>query len=88
MQNIYTLAKQEFNYSERRYKAMLNRRGGLETAKRLLKSKKILQGYSTLHDAGRLDFTVEELVLNPEYSSLFTAKELHIDSEGLKKLSL
>lgn len=84
MEEIYQLAKQECHYSARRYLAMLRRRGGLETAKRLLHSKNISQGYSVLRDAGRLDLTVEALVTKPEYSALFTAEEKHIASERLK----
>jgi hypothetical protein len=88
MEEIYQRAKQECHYSARRYKAMLTRRGGLETAKRLLHSKKISQGYTTLRDAGRLDLTVEALVLKPEYSVLFTTEEKHIAGERLKMFKL
>ena len=88
MEEIYQLAKQECHYTARRYLAMLRRRGGLETAKRLLKSKKISQGYTVLRDAGRLDLTVEALVTKPEYSVLFTAEEKHIAAERLKMFTL
>jgi len=84
MEEIYQLAKQECHYSARRYLAMLRRRGGLETAQRLLHSKKISQGYITLRDADRLDLTVETLVLKPEYSELFTNEEKQIASNRLK----
>lgn len=88
MEEIYQLAKQECHYSARRYLAMLRRRGGLETAKRLLHSKKISDGYKTLKDCGCLNLTVEALITKPEYKELFTSEEIHIAQERLKMFNL
>lgn len=82
---IYQLAKQECHYSARRYLAMLRRRGGVETAKRLLHSKKISEGYKTLKEYGRLDLTVEALVIKQEWRELFTMEEIQIATKRLKE---
>ncbi|MCJ7448694.1 MAG: hypothetical protein MUO72_13475 [Bacteroidales bacterium] len=84
MEEIYQLAKQECHYSARRYKAMLNRLGGLATAKRLL-HKKISKGFIVLRDAGRLDLTAEALVCQPQWRELFTSEELQIAQERIRK---
>jgi hypothetical protein len=87
MLNIYELAKKECNYTARRYLQMLRRRGGLETAKRLLHSKysnKASAGYIALRECGRLDLTVEALVIKMEWRELFTPEEINIATKRLK----
>jgi len=88
MEDIYHMAKRELHYSARRYLAMLRRRGGVETAKRLLHSKQIAQGYTILEEANRLDLTVEALVLKPEWRELFTSEELQIAQKRLNEYHL
>lgn len=82
MLNIYELAKKECNYTARRYLQMLRRRRGLETAKILLHSNKVSDGYTALRD--RLDLTVEALVIKMEWRELFTPEEINIAKKRLK----
>ena len=51
--------------------------GGLETARILINSPKVSDGYTTLWELGRLDITVEALIHdNAKYQELFTKEEL------------
>lgn len=73
---VYTGAKEECNYNATRYLQMISVHGGLATAKKLLAENKIHDGLTALYKCNRLDLTVEALVLNEKYKSLFTEKEL------------
>jgi hypothetical protein len=55
---------------------MLNERGGLDTAKYLINSPKVSDGYTALYLRSRLDLTVEAMVVeNPKWQELFTSEE-------------
>jgi hypothetical protein len=86
MEAIYTTVGAELGYWASRYLQSIRRKGGLRTAQDLLKpkrSKDIASGLRSLIDAGHPEFTVEYLVLQPEYANLFTAAEL---SEAQRRL--
>jgi hypothetical protein len=56
---------------------MLSDRGGLATAKYLMNSPRPSDGYTHLSNLGRLDLTVEAMVVeNVRWHELFTAEEL------------
>jgi len=76
MRQIYKKAKNECNYRPTRYLQMLDRYGGLRTAKRLLATNRIHEGLIKLYLLGRLDLTVEKLVLKKKYRILFSEEEL------------
>ena len=57
--------------------------GGYETAKTLLSAAAPQYGFEKLWEAGRLDLTMEALVLNPKYKPLFTQQELGIARKRL-----
>ena len=78
MKTIYIRAKEEADYTATRFMQMVANKGGLETAQYLLHSSTVSEGYSSLWERNRLDLTVEALVLNPKWHSLFTAEELEI----------
>ena len=84
MLNIYKLAKKECNYNATRYLQMVSEYGGLETARILLHSSKVSDGYSSLWECGRLDLTVEALVIKMEWRELFTHEEINIAIKRLK----
>lgn len=75
MIEIYRRAKEECNYVATRFIQMVAEKGGVATAKSLLASPTPQEGFTHLWECGRLDLTVEALVLNPEYSPLFTDQE-------------
>ena len=66
---------------------MIGTYGGVETAKRLLSTQEFVQeGVKRLWELGRLDLSVEALVLRPEYKELFTTEELKIARKRLTDL--
>lgn len=86
MLNIYDRAKSEAGYNATRYLHMVGENGGLETARYLIHSKNVSDGYTSLWERGRLDLTVEALIIgNPEYHKLFTADELEICRKRLNE---
>ena len=76
MLRIYDVAGQEVGYWATRYLQLVRRRGGLDAARYLLAQRVTSDGYARLREAGRLDLTVEALVLQPEFAPLFTSAEL------------
>lgn len=70
MLETYERASRELAYRATRYLQLLRRRGGPDTARYLLASRVTSDGYARLRDAGRLDLTVEALVLQPEFEPL------------------
>lgn len=85
MFDIYRRAKSEAGYTANIFLDMLNRNGGLLTAKYLINTRKPSDGYTALHLRGRLDLTVEAVVVeNARWHSLFTPEEL---DKATKRLS-
>lgn len=77
MYDIYKKAKTEVKYNATRYLHLLDAHGGFETARILINSPTVSEGYSKLWELGRLDLTVEALIWdNPEYHVLFSKKEI------------
>lgn len=75
MMGIFHRALDEVNYRATRFHQMLCDHGGLETAKLLLHSSHVSEGYTALWERKRLDLTVEALILEPEWQELFTEQE-------------
>ncbi len=84
MFEIYRRAKSEAGYNATIFLRMLSETGGLSTAKYLINSAKPSDGYTHLYDRGRLDLTVEAMVVeNANWHELFTSDEL---SKARKRL--
>ncbi|WP_248965432.1 hypothetical protein [Sphaerisporangium perillae] len=75
MVDIYQTAKRDLGYNATRFVQMVSERGGLATAKQLLWSDQISDGFETLRSHGRLDLTVEAHVLKEEFTELFTDED-------------
>ena len=78
---IYVQAKQ-VGYTANRFHQMLTEHGGVETARRLL--PQMSDGFTELWRRKRLDLTVEALVLQPRWESLFSANELDVARSRLR----
>jgi hypothetical protein len=79
MLGIYQRALSEVNYKATRFLQMLQDHRGLETARILLHSPNVSEGYTALWQRGRLDLTVEAVIHdNPNWHPLFTQEELAI----------
>ena len=86
MKDVYVRAKSEANYTATYFVGMLSNYGGLGTAQRLLASTQASTGFTTLYERGRLDLTVEALVIQPKFACLFTDKEIDIARQRLDQL--
>jgi hypothetical protein len=77
MFDVYRRAKDEAGYNAAIFLQMLSDQRGVRTAKTLINSAKPSDGYTALYMRGRLDLTVEALVIEDErWHALFTAEEL------------
>ena len=85
MVSIYKRAKGEAEYNATRFLHMLTEHGGLETARILLHAKTVSEGYTALWERGRLDLSVEAVILESEWSELFSDEERAIAQRRLKE---
>jgi hypothetical protein len=83
MMGIYEHALNECGYNAKRFLQMLQEHRGLQTARILLHNPKVSEGYTALWERGRLDLTVESLILKPEWQPLFSDQELKTAQERL-----
>ncbi len=84
MIQVYIRAKKEAKYNAIWFLQMVEERGGVQTAKHLLKACDVQTGLIALWERGRLDLSVENVVLRPEWQSLFTDEELAFARQRLK----
>ena len=85
MMAIYRHAKTEARYTATRFLQMLTEHRGLRTAQILLEATNVSDGYSALWERGRLDLTVEALVLQPRWNELFTDEDRAIARDRLRE---
>lgn len=72
---IYQNAKKECGYNATRFLQMVAAKDGLTVAKSFIQRSQRTDGFTTLWELGRLDLTVEALILKPKYAELFTDEE-------------
>ena len=75
MLRIYEEAN-EFGYYPNYFLGMVVDRGGLSAAKHLISGNQLSDGFVRLWEEGRLDLSVEALVLRDPWRGLFTQEEL------------
>jgi hypothetical protein len=85
MLHIYKTALAETGYNATRFLRMVSENGGLQAARTLLHAATVSDGYAALWERGRLDLTVEALIVSPDWSPLFTPSELEIARRRLKE---
>ena len=77
MYDVYRKAKTECGYNATYFHQMLDKMGGVQTARRLLNSDEAQYGFTKLWECKRLDITMEaEIWDNPKWHPLFTDSEL------------
>jgi hypothetical protein len=86
MVGIYEMAKAECYYNATRFLQLVNEHGGLHAARTLLHSGGFSDGLTRLWQEGRLDISMEALVLKDPWRSLFTTEELAIADKRLRDL--
>lgn len=82
LRGTYETAR-ERGYIATYFLQMLEEHGGLETARRLLAKPEAQQGLFELWDRGLLDISMEAVILQDRFRSLFTEVEL---SEAHRRL--
>jgi hypothetical protein len=75
MIDIYLRAKRECKYNAARFIQVVTNKGGVEAARALILKDGGTEGFAKLWELGRLDLSVEALVLRDEYRELFTNNE-------------
>ena len=83
--SVYERAKSEASYNASQFIQMVSELGGFETARILLASSDVSDGFTALWEARRLDLTVEALVLGAQWTGLFTAEERHTAEDRLRQ---
>ncbi len=76
MKAVYERGRSEAGYNASYFLSMLSQYGPQETAHRLLASKLVSDGFSELWERGRLDLTVEAIVVEPQFAELFNEDEI------------
>ena len=77
MVDLYLRAKREANYNATYFLEMISdaELGGHRTPRQLIHTTTPSLGYEALYDRGRLDLTVEAVILRPEWADLFTDED-------------
>jgi hypothetical protein len=75
MIRVYERARDEAGYTASLFWSMLAEKGGVTTARQLVNAPTVSDGFTALWERGRLDLTVEALVVRPEFAPLFTRAE-------------
>jgi hypothetical protein len=86
MVSIYNRAKSEAGYNATIFKSMLGKYGGVDTARKLLDSPMVSDGFVALYERGCLNLTVEaQLIENEKFWDLFTHKQIQTAKDWLRK---
>jgi hypothetical protein len=75
MLDIYHNAKRDAGYNATIYLQLLANRGPLDTARFLIHRDQPSDGYTALFERGRLDLTVEALVIQPQWGDVFDERD-------------
>lgn len=76
----------DLGYTPRRFEEMLDSSDAVTVAKRLVTSGDLQDGLKRIHSLGRLDLSMEQIMLDPKFAPLFTAEELQAASWRLSQL--
>ena len=79
-------SKKELHYTPTYFLRMVYEHGAVQTAKMLLDNSEVQEGLMTLSILGRLDLSMEVMVLDRKYRSLFTYEERRSARQRLEKL--
>jgi hypothetical protein len=85
MRAVYERARDEAGYNATYFLGMLAEYGGLATARKLLRTPTVSDGFAALWERGRLDLTVEALVIQPEFAELFDDEEIEVARRRLEQ---
>jgi hypothetical protein len=83
MVNIYRNALTQAHYKATKFLEMVTMQGGLAAAKTLLHTPYLPDGFAELWERGRLDLTMEFMLVQTPWNSLFTEEELRVAHQRL-----
>ena len=86
MLNIYDLGLSRYRYRATWFLRMVREQGGVSAARQLLNAPGYHEGLTRLWELGGLKISMEALVLEPRWASLFTEEELRISRKRLEDL--
>jgi hypothetical protein len=66
----------QLGYNPWKFEEILNTCGSRQTARRLVTSGELQYGLRRLSELGRLDLSMEQIMLEPQFAPLFTPQEL------------
>ncbi|MEZ0382115.1 DUF262 domain-containing protein [Mycobacterium sp. pW045] len=76
MTDLYRRGLAEADYNATYFRSMLAELGPLATAHKLLAAPAVSDGFAALWERGRMDLTVEAVVVEPQFAELFNADEI------------
>ncbi len=79
-------SKNVLHYTPIYFLRMVYEHGAVQTAKMLLGDSAVQEGLMTLSNLGRLDMSMEAMVLDRKYRALFTYEERKAARQRLEKL--
>jgi hypothetical protein len=82
---LYLRAKKELGYNATYLLRMLGNEGGVATARRLVMSGHASEGFDYLWERHRLDLSVEALVVQDEFASLFDPEVVSCAKKRLRE---
>lgn len=85
MKAVYERGRSEAGYNASYFVSMLAQYGPQETAHKLLASPAISDGFAELWERKRLDLTVEAIVVEPQFSELFSENEIELARKRLEQ---
>ncbi|WP_407572825.1 hypothetical protein [Deinococcus altitudinis] len=71
-------------YNPHQFRRMVLEQGGVELAQKLLRTSGASYGFEVLREKGRLDLSMEALVVQTPWKTLFTDEELMTAMERLR----
>lgn len=85
MIEIYRKADKECGYRATRFLQMIDRKGPLVAAKELISKDGGTEGFTKLWEFGRLDLSLEALVISGKYNNFFTNEEVEMCKDRLRQ---
>ena len=86
MMELYHRAKDEVHYNATRFLQMVGEQGGCQAARTLLHAGTVSDGFTALWERGRLDLTVEALILPDRWHDLFSDADRATATRRLQEL--
>jgi|SRR5208282_2357180 len=85
IQDVSEAALKECGYDAKLFNRMLAEKGGLETAIALLRPASVQYGFTEMWKRGRLDLTMEHLVIQERWRGLFTSDQISVARDRLSE---